>query len=61
MRRQEILSLKVVDPAMGSGAFLVAALGFLAQAYEEALIRTGACHSSDLGPHEQGSIRRTIG
>lgn len=34
-----ILSLRVLDPAMGSGAFLVSACRFLAQAYEQALAR----------------------
>ena len=33
----EILSLRVLDPAMGSGAFLVAACAQLAGAVEEAL------------------------
>jgi hypothetical protein len=56
----EVLSLKVLDPAMGSGAFLVAACRFLAEAYEAALVADGACHQSDLGPRERASIRRTI-
>jgi len=34
---EEILGLKVVDPAMGSGAFLVAALRYLADALYESL------------------------
>src|SRR5205814_1985146 len=34
---EDILALKVLDPAMGSGAFLVAACRFLARAYESAL------------------------
>ncbi len=38
---EEILELKVLDPAMGSGHFLVAATEFLARAYGEALIRAG--------------------
>jgi type I restriction-modification system DNA methylase subunit len=38
---EEILNLKVLDPAMGSGHFLVAATEFLARAYGEALIREG--------------------
>ena len=37
----QILDLRVVDPAMGSGAFLVAACVFLADACEHALIRDG--------------------
>ena len=55
-----ILELKVVDPAMGSGAFLVSACGYLSHAYEEALVSHGVCHSSDLGPAEHAAIRRTI-
>jgi hypothetical protein len=57
---ERILDLKVVDPAMGSGAFLVAACDYLAQAYETALVRSGGCHPSDLGPPERASIRRSI-
>src|SRR5262249_34152792 len=37
----QILALRVVDPAMGSGAFLVAACRYLASAYERALVETG--------------------
>ena len=55
-----ILSLRVLDPAMGSGAFLVGACGYLAQAYEAALVRAGACHPSDLGPRDHIAFRRTI-
>jgi hypothetical protein len=55
-----ILQLRIVDPAMGSGAFLVAACRFLAGAYESALVRHGGCHSSDIGESERVSIRRTI-
>ena len=40
-----ILQLRVVDPAMGSGAFLVAACRYLAAAYEAALVRAGGCHA----------------
>jgi hypothetical protein len=55
-----ILSLRIVDPAMGSGAFLVAACRYLAAAYESALIRAGGCHGSDFGERERAAIRRTI-
>jgi hypothetical protein len=55
-----ILELRVVDPAMGSGAFLVAACRYLAQAFETALVRDGACHPGDLGDDERAAIRRTI-
>src|SRR5207249_356038 len=36
---EEILELKVIDPAMGSGAFLVGACLYLAQEYARALQR----------------------
>src|SRR5207245_1310242 len=55
-----VLRLRIVDPAMGSGAFLVAACRYLASAYEAALVRSGACHSSDFGEPERASIRRTV-
>ena len=55
-----ILQLRVVDPAMGSGAFLVAACRYLAQAYETSLVSSGGCHASDIGEHERATIRRTI-
>jgi hypothetical protein len=56
----DILRLRVLDPAMGSGAFLVAAVRYLARAYEMALVRQGGCHAADLGPVEQALIRRTV-
>jgi len=55
-----ILQLRIVDPAMGSGAFLVAACRFLASAYETALVRVGGCHASDIGEAERAGIRRAI-
>ncbi len=57
---EKILGLKVLDPAMGSGAFLVAACIYLAHAYEAALVRSGSCHATDFGPQEHAAIRRTI-
>jgi hypothetical protein len=57
---QEILQLRVVDPAMGSGAFLVAACRYLTQAYESALVREGGCHPADFGESDRVAIRRTI-
>jgi hypothetical protein len=56
----EILDLRVVDPAMGSGAFLVAACRYLAAAYEAALIRDGGCHASDVDEAQRAMIRRTL-
>ncbi len=55
-----ILQLRIVDPAMGSGAFLVAACRYLAGAYEAALIESGGCLPGDIGEHERTAIRRTI-
>jgi len=57
---ERILGLRIVDPAMGSGAFLVAACRYLASAYEQALIGAGRCHSADLGERERVAIRRQI-
>jgi hypothetical protein len=57
---ERVLALRVLDPAMGSGAFLVAACSFLTEAYEAALVRCGACHASDIGPAERVTFRRTI-
>jgi hypothetical protein len=57
---ERILGLRVVDPAMGSGAFLVSACRFLADAYEAALIRTGGHHASDFGERERAATRRAI-
>ncbi len=38
---EDILNLRVLDPSMGSGAFLVSACRFLGQAYEQACEREG--------------------
>ena len=56
----EILRLRIVDPAMGSGAFLVSACCFLATAYESALVEGGGCHPTDIGDAERARIRRTV-
>lgn len=55
-----ILRLRVLDPSMGSGAFLVAACRHLAGAYEAALVRDGICHASDIGETERSGIRRKV-
>ena len=57
---ERILALRVVDPSMGSGAFLVAACRFLARAYEEALIREGQCHQADVSGADRASFRRLV-
>jgi hypothetical protein len=55
-----ILRLRVVDPAMGSGAFLVAACRFLAARYEAALVREGACHPADVSDDDRAGFRRLV-
>jgi hypothetical protein len=55
-----ILSLRVLDPAMGSGAFLVAACRFLAASYEAALVRDGVVAEADVSDSERAGFRRVI-
>jgi hypothetical protein len=57
---EQILSLKIVDPAMGSGAFLVAACHFLATAVEDALIAEGGWHPGDVTPGDRALLRRKV-
>jgi hypothetical protein len=57
---EQILQLRIVDPAMGSGAFLVAACRYLAAAYELVIVRSGGCHAGDIGEAERVAIRRTV-
>jgi hypothetical protein len=56
----EILTLRVLDPAMGSGAFLVAACRYLAGAYERALVDAGRIAEPDLTGDTRAGIRRLI-
>ena len=55
-----ILQLRVVDPAMGSAAFLVSACRYLARAYERALIRDGSVHEADIDEADRAIFRRII-
>ena len=57
---EKILSLRVVDPAMGSGAFLVAACRYLAAAYESALVRDGVLGAADIDEADRADFRRLI-
>jgi Eco57I restriction-modification methylase len=57
---EEILLVRVLDPSMGSGAFLVASCRYLAGAYESALVAEGACHPSDITEDDRAAMRRTI-
>ena len=56
----EILQLRVLDPAMGSGAFLVAACIQLAEAVEEALVREATWHPGDVTAADRIGLRRLI-
>ena len=57
---ERILHLRLVDPAMGSAAFLVSACRYLARAYERALIREDACGESDIDEGDRAGFRRQI-
>jgi hypothetical protein len=56
----EILKLRVLDPAMGSGAFLVATCRYLATAAEDARIREGRWHAHDITPADRAALRREV-
>lgn len=56
----EILDLKVLDPAMGSGHFLVAALEYLARAYWEALNREGKDEDGVMSDEEYTTCKRRV-
>ncbi len=57
---EQILAVRVVDPAMGSGAFLVAACRYLADAYEEALITAGTVSRADISAADRAAFRRVV-
>lgn len=56
----EILALKIVDPSMGSGAFLVAACRHLASAYERALISEERLSETEIDDALQADFRRLV-
>ena len=56
----EILKLRILDPAMGSGAFLVAACRYLSAVAEEALIEEGTWHAHDVTAAERATLRREV-
>ena len=56
----QILQLRIVDPAMGSGAFLVAACRFLAECCEQAMIRDGQWLDGDATPATRAILRRSV-
>ncbi len=57
---EAVLSLRVLDPAMGSGAFLVAACRYLSRAYEAALIHDGSVAASGASEVERAGFRRAV-
>ena len=56
----DILALRVVDPAMGSGAFLVAACHHLADAYHRALVRERRVAEHEVDDAMQAEFRRLV-
>ena len=56
----DILSLRVLDPAMGSGAFLVSACRFLAAAAEQARVNEGLWHPGEVTADDRASLRREV-
>ena len=56
----EILSLRVLDPAMGSGAFLVAACRYLADQCEIANINDGRWAAGDVSAADRSTLRRLV-
>jgi hypothetical protein len=56
----DILRLRILDPAMGSGAFLVAACRWLAEQCEHARIRDGQWRAGDITPAERATLRRQV-
>ena len=55
-----ILQLRIVDPAMGSAAFLVAACRYLARAYERALVRDGLADEAAIEESDRSHFRRLV-
>jgi hypothetical protein len=56
----EILGLRIVDPAMGSGAFLVAACRYLAATAERALVAEGAWLPDEDTRTRRAALRRIV-
>jgi hypothetical protein len=56
----EILNLRILDPAMGSGAFLVETCRYLAAIAEDRLIAEGRWHPGDITSEDRAGLRREI-
>jgi methylase of polypeptide subunit release factors len=59
-RADQILRLRILDPAMGSGAFLVAACRYLADQCERALVDEGRWSAGDVHAADRSALRRQI-
>ena len=57
---ERVLMLRIVDPSMGSGAFLVAACRYLGHAYEQAVVQAGGLTAGDIGPADRTGFRRAV-
>jgi hypothetical protein len=57
---EAIFALRVLDPAMGSGAFLVAAGRYLLAAWEHAMVERGVVHQADLTAADRAAASRRI-
>ncbi len=55
-----ILALRVLDPAMGSGAFLVAACRYLTDHAEQALVRDGTWAAGDVTDADRADLCRSV-
>jgi hypothetical protein len=55
-----ILSLRVLDPAMGSGAFLVAACRYLSERIEHARLADGTWVSGEVTNADRAEVARTV-
>ena len=55
-----ILELRIVDPSMGSGAFLIAALHYLANVYERAMLAEHRITPLEIDDTTRAAWRRTI-
>ena len=56
----QIINLKILDPSMGSGAFLVAACRHLAAAYERALINEDRLSEPEIDDALHAELRRLV-
>ena len=56
----QVLKLRVLDPAMGSGAFLVAACRYLAATLERALVAEGEWRADEDGRARRAALRRAV-